>query len=760
MNKRADRKSIFFIYLVLTLATLVAYEPLRHNDFVGYDDNIYVTQNSHVKNGLAPDSVVWAFTKPLSSNWHLLTVLSHMLDCQLFGLNPLWHHMTNLLFHIANTLLLFLILKKMTGAIWCSGFVAAAFALHPLHVESVAWVAERKDVLSSFFWMLTIAAYIRYVERPAVGRYVLVFLAFALGLMAKPMLVTLPFVLLLLDYWPLNRFSLIKRYRERNVRQLSLQRLIAEKIPLFLLAGVSSAITYVVQQSTGAMVAIERTPLNHRIFNTLVSYIHYLVKMIYPIDLAVLYPHPGKSMAMWQPIVCFVVLGVILLVVIYFGRRHRYLVVGWLWYLGTLVPVIGLVQVGRQAMADRYTYLPSIGIFIMVAWGANVLLAKYQLRKIVLGVSAGVVLTIWLICARVQVSYWQDSLTLYEHALSVTKNNYTMYYNYGYELEKQGIIEESILNYKEAIRIAPYYSKALSNLGGQLCKQGKLNEAVKYLERTLQINPNHAKAHNNLGVVFVRQGKYDEAIVHYQQAIKADPNNAKLYYNLGKAFQVQKKFDKAIVHFKEALRIEPGHLEAMVDLGHLMVHKGKFDKAIPYLTEALRIRPDQVKTQYSLGCAHAGKGNHDEAIEHFREAVMLDPNYAPAHYTLGKVLSGKGMFAEAIRHFKEALCLKADWIEPMNDLAWFLATSKSSELRNTAEAIRLGERACELTKYKDAYPLDTLAAAYAAAGRFSEAIGTAQKALELAKSLKQDYLIGEIKSRLVLYKSGQPYIEP
>lgn len=345
---------------MLALVTLIVFGQACRNDFVGYDDIYYVTDNPHVKSGLSLDSVIWAFTTMYNANWHPLTWLSHMLVCQLFSLNPLWHHLTNVLFHTVNTLLLFGILKRMTGKIWPSAFAAAAFALHPLHVESVAWVSERKDVLSGFFWMLTVICYIRYTERQSIGKYLLVFLVFGLGLMAKSMLVTLPFVLLLLDYWPLGRLQWEHRLK-------SLWHLIIEKVPLLALSAASSTITFIAQKSAGAMELGKVYPLNIRISNAAVSYIAYIGKLIYPSRLAVLYPYPGSSLPLWQPIVSLLVLIAVSAAVIYSARR--YLVIGWFWYIGTLVPVIGLVQIGNQMMADRYTYLPSIGIFIMVAWG-------------------------------------------------------------------------------------------------------------------------------------------------------------------------------------------------------------------------------------------------------------------------------------------------------------------------------------------------------------------------------------------------------
>ncbi len=497
MIRSGNSLFILLIYLVLAVTTIIAYEPLRHNEFVDYDDYHYITENPYVKAGITYKSVVWAFTTIHSANWHPLTWLSHMLDYELFGLNPLWHHLTNLLFHIANTLLLFWILKRATGAVWRSGFVAAAFALHPLHVESVAWAAERKDVLSSLFWMLTIAAYVWYTERRGIKRYLLIVLFFSSGLLAKPMLVTLPFVLLLLDYWPLGRFSFSRQPKLGNTdgAGFPVARLIAEKIPLFVLAATSSVVTYIVQQSWGAM---GRLPLNFRIVNALISYVRYIGKVIYPNHLAVLYPYSYGSSLIWQLITSLLVLAVVSAGIIYTARRRGYLIAGWLWYLGTLVPVIGLVQVGEQAMADRYTYLPSIGIFIMISWGVAELAVRWRYRRIGLGILAGTVLVILLICARLQVGHWRNSFTLFEHTLAATKNNCVIHNNYGNTLQKGGQLDKAVWHIKEALRIKPQYYEAHNNLGNLYFMQGKIKQAFACWNKVLKIKPDCQTAINNL----------------------------------------------------------------------------------------------------------------------------------------------------------------------------------------------------------------------------------------------------------------------
>jgi tetratricopeptide (TPR) repeat protein len=654
------------ICLVLALITIAVFWQVCTYDFVNYDDPLYVYENPNIQSGITPKAIKWAFTTGYASNWHPLTWLSHMLDWQLFGPKAGGHHLTNLIFHVANTLLLFIVLKQMTYKLWQSAFVAALFALHPLHVESVAWVAERKDVLSTFFWMLTMWAYVRFVSRPKIASYLLVVVFFALGLMSKPMLVTLPFVLLLLDYWPLDRFQLTKRNEEKTLQQLSDRigdrrtsafNLIAEKIPLFVISAVSSIVTYVVQQIAGALEGMEVLSLKLRIANALVSYVSYIDKMIYPIRLAVLYPHPCNSLPIWQVIVSLLIIAFISTIVIYTAKRRRYLAVGWLWYLGTMVPVIGLVQVGSQAMADRYTYLPSIGIFIMIAWGAAELFAKWRYRKIGLGLLAGLLLTAILLCTRIQVRYWQNSLTLAGHALKVMKNN---------------------------------------------------------------------------------------CVIH------------NLY---GCAMLEKEQLDQAIVHFKEALRIDPNYFNARTNLGSVFLKQGKLDEAIANLTEAMSLRKDKPEVYYYLGLAYTKQDKYDLAVQNYNKALLIKPDYPDVHFYLGAIYCSQRKIDLAITHWTKAVKLKPDFDNALNNLAWIWATAQNTKVHNSLDAVRFAKRACELTEYKRPDFLDTLAVAYAAAGDFSKAIETAEKALELCKSPEQNTLKKEIEGRLVLYKAGKPYIE-
>lgn len=573
-KRTLDKRYVFLIYVVLTLTIITAYEPLRHNDFVDLDDDRYVTENPHVNGGITRESVIWAFSSSHYYMWHPLTSLSHMLDCELFGLNPVYHHLVSVLFHIASTLLLFWVLKRITGAVWCSAFVAAAFALHPLNVESVAWVAERKNVLAGLLWMATVAAYIRYTEHPNIGRYLLVVLTLCLGLMAKPIVVTLPFVLLLLDYWPLGRFQWGPKSRNEallqpepvktNSRRTPAWHLITEKIPLFIPVAASSVITFIAQQSGNVVVQIAKLPVDVRIANAMVSYLRYIKKIFYPSRLAMYYPY--HSPTLWLAIVCLMILVGVSAVVIYMARNRRYPVVGWFWFLGALVPVIGLVQVGSQAMADRYTYLSSIGIFIMLAWGAAELPTKWQYRKIVLGISSGIVLTILLIGTRMQVRHWRNSFTMFEHTLVVTENNRIMHNFFGSFLLENDRFDEALIHFNEALRISPQYHDARKNKGSALLNTGKFDEAIATFDELLHVRPDWPEAHYLLGVTYARKGQYEQAVKPFKAALRLSPDSPEAYNDLALVYLVLGNYDLAIQNYKDALRLKPDYLQAIHNL--------------------------------------------------------------------------------------------------------------------------------------------------------------------------------------------------
>ena len=565
MKETTGKYRVLGIYLLLAGLSFAVYKPVLHYQFVNFDDDVYVTANQYVKAGLTRESIIWAFAAPHLNFWHPLTMLSHMLDCTLFGLKPWGHHLSSLLLHIANTLTLFLVLKTMTGAVWRSAFVAAAFALHPLHVESAAWISERKDVLSALFFMLTIAAYLRYVRQRGIKWYLLTFLLFVMGLMAKPMLVTLPFVLLLLDYWPLKRI---------NSKLSNIGKLTLEKLPFFVLSAIASIIAFSAQQSAGALAKIDVVPLKIRIANAFVSYLAYLWKMIWPSRLAVYYPHPGNSLSMRQAVIAAVILLIIFFYVVRLAKRYGYLLTGWLWYVGTLFPVIGLVQVGFFAMADRYTYLPSIGIFIMIAWGISEVSAKWRFREIILSVSSIAVLSAFSVCTYFQLRYWQNSVTLFEHALKVTGNNFLAYNNLGFACLELGRYNEAIENCKQAVRIKPNYARAYYNLSVAYDRLGRWQDMMEACQQAIRIKPDYAKAYCNLGIAYGQLGRYQDKMEACKQAIKINPDYAEAYNNLGVAYVKVGSPEKAMEAFKQAVKTKPDFAEAHYNLGMAYLTNG------------------------------------------------------------------------------------------------------------------------------------------------------------------------------------------
>ena len=620
----------FGVCLFLVVIILAAYWQLPCHDFLDFDDNEYITQNFHLYDGFTHESIAWAFSITDITYWHPITWLSHMLDFQLFGLNPGMHHLTNLFLHVANALLLFIILNSTTGSLWKSAFVAAIFALHPMNVESVSWASERKNVLSTFFWMLTILTYVRYAERSSSYRYLLILFVFALGLMSKPMLVTLPFVLLLLDYWPLCRFKLAQCDDDIQVarqsdnfrfQKFSVFYLALEKIPLLLLSAFTIYLSSLSVQRLGIVISTETVPMNLRIANALISYLSYIKKMIWPLDLIIYYPYP-ESLPIWQTAGAGLLLISASVLVFWVGNTRPYFIVGWLWYLGTLVPVIGLMQAGLwPAIADRFAYVPLIGLFIIITWAVPECLARWQYRKAGLVAIAAALLSTLMTITWIQVGYWSSGIKLFEHVLDVTPDNFVAY----------------------------------QKLGEILADQSKPAEALKYYSEVLRLNPNHVKAHNNIGNILASQGNDKDAIYHYNEVLRINSDYAGAYYNLGKIFANQGKTENAILHFQKALQKDP------------------------------------------------------------------------------------------------------DMTQALYNLSWIGATSEDDKFRNSIEAIKPAEKLCKLQNYSQPLSLDALAAAYAEAGRFKEAVLTAQKGLELALKVGPKELALGLENRLKLYHAGRPY---
>jgi len=543
------------ICLFLVIATLAVYWQMNYHEFINFDDSSYILQNQLVQKGLTSESISWAFSFTDISYWHPLTWLSHMLDCQIYGLIPGMHHRTSLIFHIVNSILLFFVLQKMTGALWKSAFVAALFALHPINVESVAWVAERKNLLSTFFWILTMLAYVHYTTRPSLYRYLLTLLLLMLGLMAKPMLVTLPFVLFLLDYWPLRR-----------LRHESAFNLILEKVPFFALSAISAYISSLSVQHYKIVVSTELVPMQLRIANALVSYVKYIEKMIWPKNLAIFYPFPD-TLPVWQILGAGLFLASISFLVLINFSKKPYLCMGWLWFLGTLVPVIGLKQAGLwPAMADRWAYVPLIGIFIIIAWGVSELASKWRHKKIGLASAAAVLLLMLMTVTWLQVRYWTNSVSLFKHAFEVTANNFIVHFKLGESLAEQGRTEEAISHYQEVLRLKPCYALAHHNLGCMLADQGRTNEAMNHYIAALKINPKLERTHINLGCILNSKGERGKAIKHYFYALRLNNNSAEAYNNIGVVLALKGKFNGAIIFFQNALRIKPDYPQAQKNL--------------------------------------------------------------------------------------------------------------------------------------------------------------------------------------------------
>jgi len=738
------RKLIVAVALGLALATAAAYWQVARHDFVNYDDSEYVYENPLVLRGLTAEGLRWAWTATEAANWHPLTWLSHMLDVALFGPSPGAHHLVNLALHLANTLLLFFLLRRLTGALWRSAFVAALFALHPLHVESVAWVAERKDVLCTLFFCLTLWAYAEWVKRAGWWRYGAALLFFALGLMAKPMLVTLPFVLLLLDVWPLGRWRGLAGTGDTAAPAgraaaaggisaapsagASAARLIVEKMPFFALAAASSVITFIVQREGGAMGAASAMPLEQRLVNAVVTYAAYIWKMVWPVALTPFYPYDLK-LPTWKAILAAAALVAATLATLRLARRRPYLAVGWLWYLGMLVPVIGLVQVGQQAMADRYTYLPLVGVFIILAWLAADLprrqaglAAGWRPGGLLLGAAAASALLLCLAATYRQTAYWHNSTMLWNYALRIDPENYVAHINLAAVLEAQGRRDEAEQHYRDALRVRPNDPQANNNLGSLLAHQGKPDEAMVYYLRALKGNPKLPEAHNNLGLLLAGRGQLEQAIAEYHEALRLKPAMAQAHNNLGLALAARKDLGAAIEEYRAALRLKPDLVEAEQNLAGVFILAGRPAEAVQHARRAVQLQPGNGELRFNLGLALTAAGNLQEAAAAYREALRLQPDHFGAAYRL----------------------------------AWILAAAEDQRLRDGGQALALARRLCETTAFADPLAIDLLAAAQAENGNFDEAVRVARQAADLARTGGRDRLAADIQVRLELYRQRRP----
>ncbi|RJQ60495.1 MAG: tetratricopeptide repeat protein [Desulfobacteraceae bacterium] len=614
----------FPICLTLVLLTLVVYWQVRDFEFVLYDDTSYVSDNPHVQDGLTSKNLLWAVEAVDVSNWHPITWISHLMDVELFGMNPGAHHLTNLIVHLINSMLLFIILKRITGLTWASGFVAALFAVHPINAESVAWVSERKNLLCAFFFMISLWAYVRWVEKPCFRRYVLVTIFFILGLMAKPMLVTLPFVLLLLDFWPFERIRRINGEKERA----NAIRLFWEKIPLFVLSLGSSVLTFLVQRNSGAVRSFESLSFQLRMDNALISYVRYLCKLLRPLHLAVVYPY-SQSIPAWQVGGALVLLVVITWISICHIKRYPYIFVGWFWFLGALVPVIGIIQVGPQAMADRYAYIPLIGLFILIAWGIREISLKSHLGKIGIVSLAGTLIAVLAVITHQQASYWKNTITLFQHAVNETSNNHIAHINLALALMEQNRLDEAIAHFNLALKIKPAFPLAHNNLGVAMGRQGRYSEAIRHYTEALRLKPDWAGALFNLGNALSALGQFEDAVKVYRRALAVSPNDAEIYNNLGNALFEKRNPDEAIDYYQQALALQPGCVSALLNSAKAYANKGEYGLARFYFRKAINFEPNNPRAYYLIAVTYAKENRISDSVQWIERAAQQGFNNWP-----------------------------------------------------------------------------------------------------------------------------------
>jgi tetratricopeptide (TPR) repeat protein len=661
-----SKEQILIVYIVLTLVTLAVFWQVNQYDFVNFDDPVYVTLNSNIHSGITLDGLRWAFSTTYAEFWHPLTWLSLMFDYQLYGLNAAGYHLTNIILHIMSTLLLFWLFNRMTGAIWRSAFVAALFALHPLHVESVAWIAERKDVLSAFFWMLTLCLYVYYTEKPVIKRYLLVLLSFACGLMSKSMVVTLPIVMIILDYWPLDRLqsrkivtnmpdvipvstnqgkkknksekeALKKNTSLPNDQKLSETKIagiiplwqLREKITFFVFSAVFAIITLYAQYKP----SIKNFPLGSRIANAPVAFVTYLEKTFWPHDMAIFYPF-SEQIPLWQVLGASLLIILISAAVIIMIKRLPYLFVGWLWYAITLLPVIGIIQVGNFAMADRFTYLPSIGLAVMMAWGIPTLIKSEEIRKNLLFPAGIIFLAIISFLSWSQCSYWKNSIILFNHTLKVTDYNWLIYNHRGAAYVVLGNYNQAIEDYDRAIEIRPGYVDAYNNRGSAYKGLGNYRRAIEDYNRAIEIRPGYVDAYNNRGNAYIALGNYKQAIEDYGRAIEIKPD-ADAYYNRGHAYADLGNHRQAIEDYGKAIEIKPDYADAYLNRGIACVGLGNYKQAIEDYGRAIKIKPGYAEAYINRGNAYNGLGNYNRAIEDYGRAIEIKPGYADAYYNRG-----------------------------------------------------------------------------------------------------------------------------
>jgi tetratricopeptide (TPR) repeat protein len=734
----------------LAAFTVALYAPALRCQFLILDDPVYVSENRQVLAGLTPHSIAKAFLVNTAGNWHPLTLLSHMLDCQIYGLRPWGHHLTNVLLHAANSVLLFLVLMRMTGAVWRSACVAALFAVHPAHVESVAWVSERKDVLSSFFCLLAVCAYIRYAEEFKVQSskfkvyYGLYVVLFAMALMAKPMAVTLPFVLLLLDFWPLERV--------RGLDWPSWRRLGAEKWPCFALCAIWCGIAVWAQRVGHAVSSTSELSVSERIIHTPIAYLDYIRVLLFPWHLSAFYPYQHHESAVWSG-AAFLALALITWLALAGARQRPYLAVGWLWFLGMLVPVIGLVQVGGQAWADRYVYLPSIGFFVIVVWAGAEWSARNSLVKLIMPI----VIVALAIVTWGEIHYWKDTRTLFGRAMDVTVNNYIAMTLVGTAEEDEGKRDDAILLYRRALVCKPKYPEAHFFLGRALDAKGQTAEATSEYREALRLEPDFDTAHIMFGLLLAKEKKFNAAVAHYKAALMSNPESASAESDWGMALMQQGRWKESIVHYRQALRLNPTLAEARANLGVAYLQTERLAEGTAELREALKINPSDTETRINLALALNQQQQWRESAELLKPLTISGPTNFNVQFQYGLALEHLGQTSDAMSHYAAALVQNPDFPDALQHRAWIAATDARPELRNGDQAVEWAARACELTGQKRPSMLLTLAAAYAEAGRFDDALATVGKAEALARTLGQKELEAEAGHLRAAFVAGKPF---
>ena len=721
---KPEQAVIFGICAVLAAITWLVFGQTVAHQFVTYDDPQYVYENAKIAAGLSLHNGLWAFTHTVGGNWHPLTTVSHMLDCQVYGLKASGHHFTNVLLHSFAVILLFLVLRHITGALWKSAFVAAVFAIHPLHVESVAWISERKDVLSAVFFMLTLGAYVRYVRTRSLTWYLLALLVFAFGLMSKPMLVTVPFILLLLDYWPLKRFALerpVKLRQERRVEDRgNTRRMILEKIPFLLLSCASCATTLVAQR-------LFIDPMGHlslmeRLGNAAVATVIYLRQLVWPFELSVFYPHPRHSLGVAEVLIAALFLIALSTAAFVYKRKYPYVLTGWFWFLVMLAPVSGIIQVGEQGHADRYTYLPQIGLCILFTWLVAETVASWRYRRALLGTAMACSIALLMCVAWRQTSYWRDGRTLWTHALAIDPHNDTAHVS-------------------------------LCDLD---LRENHLEDAIFHARKAVEIRPESTDAHSRLAVALLARGDNEEAGAHFQKILETAPRRPRVHYNIGTLLLDRGHLDEAIAEFQKELEIQPEFVEAENNLGIAFERKGVLDDAAAHFHRAIQLDSRRPKVHYNLATVLLREGQFDQAIDHLENELQINPSSAEAHNDLGIAWSQKGQIDQAISEWQKTLELQPDNLSAYSNLVWVFATFPDDAIRNGAKAVALGERALELSGEKDPRIFRLLAAAYAENGQFEKAADTAQRGAQLATTQRNYTLANTLESNIDLYRRSIP----